>query len=55
MPAGRRRLLVGAALFAAGALTGAGGALLWAGQSRAFRSYLRQRSDAALEIGRAHV
>ncbi len=55
MPAGRRRVLVGATLFAAGTLAGAGGALLWAGQSRAFRNYLRQRSDAALDELAAEV
>jgi len=47
--AGRRRALgLGGTLFAAGVLSGAGAALLWAGQSRAFRSYLRRRSDADL-------
>jgi len=53
---GRRRALgLGATLFAAGALSGAGGALLWAGQSRAFRGYLRQRSDAELATLLAEV
>jgi len=55
MLAGRRQVLVGAALFAAGSLAGAGGALLWAGQSRAFRGYLRRRSDVALSELAAEV
>ncbi len=52
----RRRVLgIGAALFAAGTLAGAGGALVWAGESRAFRGYLRRRQREALAALAAEV